>query len=178
MLLFLFSIITISTYHWEKFSHPPSRAEELYKELSENLREEVRYNFNTLQTIKYEMVYIKEDLYNNSLFVKNTLRSYKMKNKRKMDLLFARYAHMIKRVHQKSSGNLDVLEINRKRVSERLHDLKRDHSAMIDRLTKNKEDIEYIYENKREEHMNTMEDKYEDWKNKREEIKDIIENIN
>ena len=71
MLLFLFSIITISTYHWEKFSHP--KPKDLYKELSENLREEVKYTFNTLQTIKYEMAYIKEDLYNNSLFVKNTL---------------------------------------------------------------------------------------------------------
>lgn len=68
MLLFLFSIITISTYHLEIFSHP--KPEDLYKELSENLREEVKCNFNTLQTIKYEMAYIKEDLYNNSLFVK------------------------------------------------------------------------------------------------------------
>ena len=45
---------------------------------------------------------------------------------------------------------------------------------MVDRLTKNQEDVDEIYENKRDEHLNTMEDKYKKWKNKREEILDII----
>ena len=175
MLLFLFSIITISTYHWEKFSHP--KPKDLYKELSENLREEVKHNFNTLQTIKYEMAYIKEDLYNNSRIVKNTLLSHKMKNKRKMDLLFARYAHMVKRVHQKSEYNLDILENNRKRVSDNLSDLKRYHLSMINRLNKNQEGIDNDYQDKKDRHMNTMEDKYIEWKNKREEILDTINGL-
>ena len=169
---YIYTILSEQDRYWERFSHPKPAI--LYKTLSENLKDEVKVNFVTLQTIKYEMGYIKENIHNNSILLKDTLLENKMNNRRKMDGLFARYAHMVKRVHQKSEENLDVLEFNRKRVSERLHNLKRDHSSMIDRLTKNKEDIEYIYENKREEHMNTMGDKYEEWKNKREEILDII----
>ena len=64
----IFSIITISTYHWEKFSHP--KPEYLYKELSENLREEVKYNFLYeddqnyffMEPKSFEQIDIKKDI--------------------------------------------------------------------------------------------------------------------
>lgn len=172
MILFLFSLLSIYPYHWEKFYHPKPQI--LYRELSENLREDSRNNFITLQTIRYEFNHIKENLHNNTVFIKNTLLEKKMSNRRKIDSLFARHSSMIRGIHKKSQSNLYILESNRRIVSDHLSDLKRDHLTTIDRLTKNKEDIEEIYKNKREEHMNTIEDKYKKWKNKREEILDII----
>lgn len=172
MLLFLVSLLTLSHYHWVPFHHP--KPENLYKHISESLREEVRSNFITLKTIRYEYKTIKENLHNNTIFVKNTLLEKKMTNRRKIDYLFARHTHMINKIHKRSQNNLHILESNRRIVSDHLSDLKRDHLKMVDRLTKNQEDVDEIYENKREEHLNTMEDKYKKWKNKREEILDII----
>ena len=172
MLLFFFSLFTISSYHWDTFSHPKPNL--LYKQISENLREEVRSNFMTLQMTQYEFKYIKENLHNKTIFVKNTLLEKKMTNKRKMDYLFARHSRMINKIHKRSQNNLHILENNRKEVSDHLSDLKRDHLLMVDRLTKNNEDIEEMYEVKREEILDKLTDKYSEWKNKREEILDII----
>jgi len=172
MLLFLVSLFTLSHYHWVPFHHP--KPEILYRELSENLREDSRVNFITLQTIRYEYKNIKENLHNNTIFVKNTLHEKKMTNRRKIDYLFARHTHMINKIHKRSQNNLHILENNRRKVSDHLSDLKRDHLLMVDRLTKNNEDIKEMYEDKKEKILDKLTDKYSEWKNKREEILDII----
>ena len=88
LLLLLFPFVYGN--YWEKYTHV--KPEDLYLKLSRNLMEEVQDNFNILQTVKYEHDIIKEYLINESIFIKKKLLEKKMKNRMKIDYLFARHA--------------------------------------------------------------------------------------
>lgn len=159
--------------NWEKYTH--QKPEDLYLKLSINLREELQDNFNILQTVKYEHGYIKEYLINESKFIKNKLLDKKMKNRRKIDFLFARHVNMINTIHENAEKNLLQLEYIRKSTSDTLADLKENHIDMLYKLNKNQEEINCELINKREDHMDIMKTYYKNWKDKREEILDTID---
>ena len=46
--------------HWENFQHPKPTI--LYKQLANNMREEIRSNFIRTQTVKYEHDIVQENL--------------------------------------------------------------------------------------------------------------------
>ena len=176
MNLFLFSLISLcSLNHIELYSNP--KPDILYKQLSESLRKDVRENFIILQTIKYEFSRMKVTLDNNSIIKKNKFLEKKNNNRRKVDRMFSRYKKMITDIHIKTKNNLFSLEGIRKRVSDELYDLKINHQSMIERLIEKQKYVDHIYEDKKKKHMETTEEKYKDWKNKREEIIDIIEGL-
>jgi hypothetical protein len=170
ILLLLLSSININ--YFEKYVHP--KAEDLYLQLSKNLREEVQDNYYILQATKYEHNYIKEHLLNVSRYIKNVLLQKKMKNKRIIDYMFSRHVNMIKLIHNKAEYNLLQLENIRKLVSNDLADLKENHINMINKLNKNQIEINKILNNKKEDYMDLMTTYYKNWKDKREEIKDKI----
>ena len=174
-IIFIFLLALSTSNHWERYSHP--KPETLYKELSHSLREDTRINFITLQTSKYSFYFMKETIQNNSLLKENRLLEKKMINRHKVDRLFSRHKNMILNIHKKSEQNLYTLETIRKRVSDELSDLKRNHLTMIDRLIQNHKNVEDIYENKKQKHMDTIEGKYKEWKDKREEILETIESL-
>jgi len=92
-----------------------------------------------------------------------------------MDYLFARHIDMINIIHKKAEKNLFQLEYIRKSASDTLADLKENHINMLHRLNKNQEDINNKLEIKKENHMDLMTTYYKNWKDKREEILDIID---
>jgi hypothetical protein len=173
MYIFLLLLPLLNINYWEKYTQP--KAEDLYLKLSKNLREEVQDNFYILKTVKYEHTFIKEHLLNVSKHIKNTLLEKKMENRRKMDYLFARHINMINIIHKKAEKNLFQLEYIRKSASDTLADLKENHINMLHRLNKNQEDINNKLEIKKENHMDLMTTYYKNWKDKREEILDIID---
>ena len=188
-IFFILFLALSSSNHWERYSHP--KPESLYKELSQSLREDTRVNFITLQTSKYSFNFMKETIHNNSLLKENKFNEKKMMNRRKVDRMFSRHKNMIlnihkkseqnlytlETIHKKSEQNLYTLETIRKRVSDELSDLKRNHLTMIDRLIQNHKNVEDIYENKKQNHIDTIEEKYKEWKDKREEIIETIESL-
>ena len=171
LLLLLFPFVYGN--YWEKYTHV--KPEDLYLKLSRNLMEEVQDNFNILQTVKYEHDIIKEYLINESIFIKKKLLEKKMKNRMKIDYLFARHVNMIKTIHGKAEKNLLQLEDIRKSASDTLSDLKENHIDMLYKLNKNHEDINNILKIKKEDHMDLMTTYYKNLKDKREEILDIID---
>ena len=118
----------------------------------------------------------------------NTIKSYfdesevcwsyvenKMKNSRKMDLLFARHSNMVRSLHINAEKNLLKLEQIRKLASDTLADLKENHIDMLYKLHNNQIEVESIIENKKEIHLDKMTDYYKNWKDRREEILDTID---
>lgn len=174
-IFFILLLALSSSNHWERYSHP--RPEILYKELSQSLREDTRVNFITLQTSKYSFNFMKETIRNNSLIKENRFLEKKIMNRRKIDIMFSRHKRMITNIHKKSEQNLYTLETIRKRVSDELSNLKRSHLTMVNRLIQNHKEVEDIYDDKKQNHMNTIEEKYKEWKNKREEILETIESL-
>ena len=173
MNLFLFFLPLLSLNYCEKYEHP--KPEDLLKKLTNNLREEVVDNFYILQTVKYDHDTIREHLLNESIYIKYTMLENKMKNSRKMDLLFARHSNMVRSLHINAEKNLLKLEQIRKLASDTLADLKENHIDMLHKLHNNQIEVESIIENKKEIHLDKMTDYYKNWKDRREEILDTID---
>lgn len=161
--------------YWEKYTHP--KPNELFKNLSLNLRKETQKNFYILQNGIYEHNLIKEKLHNNSIYVKNKLLENKMNNKRKIDKMFNKHSIMIQNLHNKANNNILTLEKTRKKVSDNLADLKTDYLQMQEKLKNNQKNIDKIIKDKKNNHLDNMENNYIKWKNKRQEIEDIINTI-
>ena len=154
-----------------------NRNEILFKTLSQSMRLETRVNFNILNMAKYEHKNIVERLHHKSILIKQSLLDKKLTNRRKMDMMFSRYARMIRNIHHKSEINLDILENNRIIVSDNLSQLKKDHNNTMYRLIKIDNMTQDIYNKKLDKHMDDMTLYYKKYKEKREAIQDIIKNI-
>ena len=157
------------------YTHP--NYQELHQGLSNQVKDETKVNFITLNNAKYEYRIIKEHISNNSLQIKNELQEKKMKQKRKMDYLFARYQMMVKRVQLQAEKNLYKLEKIRSFTSNHLSTLKREHMEMIEQLIHTDKKINELMKEKKETHLNEMLEKYSEWKKNHEGAEEIINSL-
>ena len=160
--------------HWENFQHPKPTV--LYKQLAENMREEIRTNFIRTQTVKYEHDVVKESLHNETVRVK-TVDEKRAENRRKMDLLFARHKARVTGLHLESARVLDSLEDQRRETSDHLADLKEDHLATVAALNQNARDVDEHLRVKTEEHMDSMSNYYQRWHDNHEDAEETILNL-
>ena len=161
--------------HWENFQHPKPTI--LYKQLANNMREEIRSNFIRTQTVKYEHDIVKESLHNETVRVKTTLDEKKAENRRKMDLLFARHKARVTGLHAESANVLNALEYKRRDTSDHLADLKEDHLATIAALNQNAREVDEHLRVKTEEHMDSMSNYYQRWHDNHEDAEETILNL-
>jgi hypothetical protein len=160
--------------HWENFQHPKPTV--LYKQLAENMREEIRANFARTQTVKYEHDVVKESLHNETVRVK-TVDEKRAENRRKMDLLFARHKARVTGLHLESARVLDSLEDQRRETSDHLADLKEDHLATVAALNQNARDVDEHLRAKTEEHRDSMSNYYQRWHDNHEDAEETIINL-
>jgi len=98
-------------------------------------------------------------------------------NRRKTDYMFARHRRMISNIHHKSILNLNRLEYTREMTSNHLSQLKEDHKDTLNRLNMIDNLTTDMYNDRYEKHMDDMSIYYMRYKDKREEIKDTINNL-
>ena len=175
-ILSFFCMTNVFTNVFTQISYKHPKPNVLYNSLSKNLKE-TRHNFYTLNMAKYEHRYIVEKLHNNSIKVKTTLLEKKMMNRRKTDYMFARHRRMISNIHHRSILNLNRLEYTREMTSNHLSQLKEDHKDTLNRLNMIDNLTTDMYNDRYEKHMDDMSIYYRRYKDKREEIKDTINNL-